>query len=79
MELPNLKILDEKNKLLHQKSKDVVFPLSSKDKQNILDMITYLQMSQIDEYNKLYHLKFWLNTIKCFDSSRKCYTFAASN
>lgn len=57
MELPKIKILDEKNKLLHQKSTDVKFPLSSKDKQNIEDMITYLQMSQIEEYSEKYNLR----------------------
>ena len=55
--LPNIKILDEKNKLLHQKSKDVIFPLSDKDKKNIEDMLLYLKMSQIDEYNKKYNLR----------------------
>ncbi len=55
--LPNIKILDEKNKLLHQKSKDVIFPLSDKDKKNIEDMLLYLKMSQIDEYNEKYNLR----------------------
>lgn len=55
--LPNIKILDEKNKLLHQKSKEVIFPLSNKDKKNIEDMLLYLKMSQIDEYNKKYNLR----------------------
>lgn len=57
MELPKIKILDEKNKLLHQKSTDIKFPLSNKDKQNIKDMITYLQMSQIEEYSEKYNLR----------------------
>mgnify|MGYP001533424555 CR=1 FL=1 len=32
MKLPNIKILDEKNKILHQKSKDVTFPVSKEDR-----------------------------------------------
>lgn len=57
MKLPNLKILDEKDKLLRKISKDVIFPLSKEDKQNIEDMITYLKMSQITEYNEKYDLR----------------------
>jgi peptide deformylase len=57
MELPNIKILDEKCKILHQVSKDVIFPLTKEDKQNIKDMLKYLKMSQIDEYTKKYNLR----------------------
>ena len=57
LKLPNIKILDEKNKILHQKSSEVTFPLSEKDKKNINDMLLYLKMSQIDEYNEKYHLR----------------------
>lgn len=57
MKLPDIKILDEKNKLLHQISKEVTFPLDEKDKKNIRDMLTYLEMSQIDEYSKKYNLR----------------------
>jgi len=57
MKLPNLKILDEKDKLLRKISKDVIFPLTKEDKQNIEDMITYLKMSQITEYNEKYDLR----------------------
>lgn len=57
MELPNIKILDEKNKILHQKSKEVTFPLSSEDKKLITDSLDYLEMSQIDEYNTKYDLR----------------------
>ena len=49
MKLPNIKILDENNKLLRQKSKPVTFPLSKEEKQDIKDMLLYLKMSQIDE------------------------------
>ena len=44
MELPKIKILDEKNKILHQKSAEVKFPLSAKEKQDIKDMLLYLKM-----------------------------------
>ena len=57
MKLPDITILDEKNKLLHQKSKDVVFPMDKKDKDMLKDMITYLEMSQTEEYSKKYNLR----------------------
>ena len=52
MKLPDIKILDEKEKILHRPSKDVEFPLSEQDKKNINDMIKYLKMSQDDKYLK---------------------------
>ena len=57
MKLPDIKILDEANKILREKSKEVVFPLSKEDKKNIQDMITYLKMSQIPEYEEKYKLR----------------------
>lgn len=57
MKLPNITILDEKDKRLHQKSEDVVFPLSKEDKQMIKDMIDYLTMSQIEEEREKYDLR----------------------
>ena len=57
MELPNIKILDEKDKILHQVSEEVSFPLSKEDKQNIKDMLKYLKMSQIDKYSEEYNLR----------------------
>ena len=57
MELPKIKILDEKNKILHQKSVEVKFPLSAKEKQDINDMLLYLKMSQIDEEREKYDLR----------------------
>ena len=57
MKLPDIKILDEKNKLLHQKSSDVTFPMSKENKALLHDMLTYLEMSQIDEYTKKYNLR----------------------
>ena len=57
MKLPNITILDEVDKRLRKKSSEVTFPLSTKDKQNIEDMITYLKMSQIPEYEEEYDLR----------------------
>ncbi len=57
MKLPNITILDEKDKLLHTKSLEVTFPLTKEDKKHIEDMITYLTMSQIEEYEKKYNLR----------------------
>lgn len=57
MHLPDIKILDEKNKLLRNISKDVTFPLTKEIKQDIKDMITYLKMSQIEEYAQEYNLR----------------------
>lgn len=57
MKLPNVKILDESNKILHEKSEDVVFPLDSKTKKLIDDSLTYLEMSQIEEYSEKYDLR----------------------
>lgn len=42
-------ILDEKDDFLRRKSKEVVFPLTDKDKETINDMIEYLTKSQIEE------------------------------
>lgn len=57
MELPNIVILDEKEKILHEKSEEVTFPLSDEDKKLIYDAMDYLEMSQIDEYSKKYDLR----------------------
>ncbi len=50
-------ILDEKNKLLHTKSKDVTFPMTEKDKKMIDDMIEHLTLSQIPEESEKYDLR----------------------
>ena len=57
MKLPNIKILDEKNPILRKKSVNVSFPLDDETKQLIDDSLTYLEMSQIDEYMKKYDLR----------------------
>lgn len=57
MKLPNIKILDEKNKILRQVSTEVTFPLDEKLKQLIDDSLTYLEMSQMEEYIEKYDLR----------------------
>ena len=55
--LPDIKILDEKNKFLHMKSKDVTLPLPQEDIDRIHDMMDYLEMSQVKETEEYYHLR----------------------
>ena len=50
-------ILDEKEKLLHEKSNDVVFPLSEEDRNTIKDIIELLTNSQIPELASKYDLR----------------------
>ena len=57
MKLPDIKILDEKHKILRTISKEVKFPLSQEDKNTIQDIITYLTMSQIEKYYTKYDLR----------------------
>ncbi len=57
MKLPDIKILDEKDKRLRSISKEVNFPLSNEDKKTIDDIITYLTMSQIEKYSEKYNLR----------------------
>lgn len=57
MELPNIKILDEKNKVLHTISKEATFPLSQKDKKLIYDSIKFLEMSQDEQIAEKYNLR----------------------
>jgi len=57
MKLPEIKILDEKDKCLRLISKEVSFPLSKNDLNLIGDVQTYLKMSQIDEYLEKYKLR----------------------
>ncbi len=57
MKLPNIKILNEKNKLLHKISNEVKFPLKEEDKKLINDMLLYLKMSQIEKYSEKYNLR----------------------
>lgn len=55
--LKNKDILDEKNKILRTKSKEVTFPMSKEDKKTIDLMIEYLRNSQIDELAEKYNLR----------------------
>lgn len=55
--LPNIKILDESNKVIHQKSSNVTFPLKEETKTLINDALDYLEMSQIEEYSEKYDLR----------------------
>jgi peptide deformylase len=57
MKLPDIKILDEKNKLLHKKSEEIKFPMDKKDIDLLQDMLTYLEMSQIEKYSEKYNLR----------------------
>ncbi len=50
-------ILDEKEKVLHQKSEEVTFPLSEEDKKTIKDIIELLTDSQIPELADKYCLR----------------------
>lgn len=52
-----LDILDEKEKSLREKSKDVVFPLSKDERKLIQRIIDELTYSQIEEYSKKYDLR----------------------
>lgn len=55
--LPNIVILDEKDKRLRVKGKDVTFPLPQEDIDRIHDMLDYLEMSQIEELAEKYDLR----------------------
>lgn len=57
MKLPNINILDEKDKILRTVSEEVEFPLSDDFKKIINDSLDYLEMSQIDEYIEKYDLR----------------------
>lgn len=52
-----LDILDEKDKRLRIKSRDVKFPLSKEDKKTIQHIIDHLTYSQIEEYEEKYNLR----------------------
>ena len=57
MELPKITILDEKNKILHQKSFEVKFPVSKEDQKLAEDTIKYLKMSQDEKIASKYNLR----------------------
>lgn len=55
--LPNIEILDEKDKRLRKISKNVTFPLPEEDIKRIHDMMDYLEMSQIEDIREKYDLR----------------------
>lgn len=57
MKLPNIKILDEKEKILRTISKEVKFPLDEETKNLIYDAIKYLEMSQDEDIALEYDLR----------------------
>ena len=57
MEVPKIKIYDEKDKILRNISKEVTFPIDEDTKNLIYDAITYLEASQDEEIAKKYNLR----------------------
>ena len=57
MKIPNIKILDEKEKILHQKCEEAKFPLKDDEKKLINDALLYLKDSQIEEIRDKYNLR----------------------
>lgn len=57
MEIPKLKILDEKDKKLREISKDVTFPLDDKTINTIYDSIKLLELSQDEDIACEYNLR----------------------
>lgn len=55
--LPNIKILDESDKRLHQVSKPVTFPLDEETIKTIYDCLDYLEMSQDEKLAEKYDLR----------------------
>ena len=52
-----LNILEDSDKHLRMKSKEVTFPLTKEDKQTIQQIIKHLTYSQIEEYSEKYDLR----------------------
>ena len=57
MEIPKIKIYDEKDKILRTISKEVSFPLDQKTKDLIYNSIKYLELSQDDDIALKYNLR----------------------
>ncbi|NLL01612.1 MAG: peptide deformylase [Mollicutes bacterium] len=57
MKLPDIKILDEKDKTLRMISKEIEFPLNQEEIQLINNALDYLEISQIEEYRSKYDLR----------------------
>lgn len=52
-----LNILEDKNKILRQISKEVTFPIDQETKDLVEQMVQHLTYSQIEEYSKKYDLR----------------------
>lgn len=65
MELPKIHILDEKDKRLHEVSKEATFPLDKNLIQTIYDCLDYLEMSQDEELAKKYDLRAGMGLSLC--------------
>jgi len=57
MKIPNIKIYDEKDKILRTISKEVTFPMDKKDIDLINDAINYLKASQDEKTAQKYDLR----------------------
>ena len=57
MKIPDIKILDEKHKILHTISKDVTFPVDKETQKLCHDMIKYLELSQDEDIAKKCNLR----------------------
>ena len=57
MKVPNLKILDEKNKILREISEEITFPIDKDLKQVLLDSLDYLKASQYEDIAEEYNLR----------------------
>ena len=63
--LPNIKILDEVDKRLHQKSEEVTFPLDPELKKSMDDAIIYLEMSQDEKIAEKYDIRAGMGLSMC--------------
>ena len=57
MEVPNIKIYDEKDPILRKISDEVTFPIDDNTKKLINDAIKYLEASQDEDTAEKYHLR----------------------
>lgn len=55
--IPEITILDEKNKILHQVSDEATFPVSKEDRKLSYDTLEYLKLSQDDDIAQKYDLR----------------------
>lgn len=55
--MKQFKIHTDKEKLLHEKCREVPLPLDEERRQTILDMVEYLKLSQDEEYAKKHQIR----------------------